>query len=365
MKRLTGFFVLTFLVSSVLAQQKTATEYLIQIPHTPDLPCERDMVGGNDFKGDIAKVLSEMSKDIAARNKKARDYMKGHEKEARETAVKNSGLVLTPKQMKVMQQENKHMTQAQKDQLADQVMQQNMNVSMAELDKLKKGGKHVDSTAAANWAQGYSTELNAEREINPEKAHAAEIRNKQTNDLVKEMNNLQQRLYAGEDKYTQQLNDLQYLADSLFRILLTHTNPMRAKIDTLLARLAREKAACSCAMEEASKKVDAEVTMLQEEILTLNYMYCPYPTNKYLEILGYYRGYIESTVLPNINHLEELQAEIHYRQTGIRDPEFRPGLLAIQAVYHYAELVSNVYKYKINDRPLNDEEKKQMQTIQE
>jgi ElaB/YqjD/DUF883 family membrane-anchored ribosome-binding protein len=342
--------------------QKTASEYLADIPTVPGAPCERDDAAPQNFKEDINKVIDELSKDIAARNKKAKDFMKDHEKQARETAVKNSGLVLTPEQMKVMQQENKHMTQAQKDKLANEVMQQNMNVSMAELDRLKKGGKHVDSTAAANWAQGFSTELNAEREINPEKAQAAEIRNKQTNDLVKEMNDTQQRLYAGEDKYTQQLNDLQYLADSLYRILRMHTDPMHAEADTIQARLAREKAACNCAMEEASKKVFDRVNFLLEEIQTLEYMYCPPLTNKYLEILGYYHGYIETTFTSSYR-LEELQAEIQYRQTGIKDPEFKPGLLALQAVHHYAELVSNVYRYKISDRPLNDEEKKQLQTI--
>lgn len=363
MKRLTGFFVLTFLVSSVLAQQKTATEYLIQIPHTPDLPCERDMVGGNDFKGDIAKVLSEMSKDIAARNKKARDYMKGHEKEARETAVKNSGLVLTPEQMKVMQQENKHMTQAQKDQLADQVMQQNMNVSLDELKKMKDENGKVNPKAVENWAQAYSTELDAERDLNPEKARAAEIRNKQTNDLVKEMNDIQQRLYASEDKYTQRLNDLQYLADSMYLILRRHTDPMQAEADTIQKRLAREKAACKCDLEEASKRVFARVNFLLEEIQTLEYMYCLPLTPKYLDIVRDYRAYIE-TIFNDCNKVEELQAEINFRQTGIKDPEFRPGLLALHAVHHYAELVSNVYRYKISDRPLNDEEKKQLQTIE-
>lgn len=362
MRRVFGLLIL-FGLSVAVTAQKSVYQYLADIPHVPGAPCERDDAAPQNFKEDVNKVIDELSKDIAARNKKARDYMKGHEKEARETAVKNSGLVLTPEQMKVMQQENKHMTQAQKDQLADQVMQQNMNVSLDELKKMKNENGKVNPKAAENWAQAYSTEIDAERELNPDKARAAEIRNKQTNDLVKEMNDIQQRLYASEDKYTQRLNDLQYLADSLYLILRRHTDPMQAEADTIQKRLAREKAACNCDMEEASKRVFARVNFLLEEIQTLEYMYCLPLTPKYLDIVRDYRAYIE-TIFNDCNKVEELQAEINFRQTGIKDPEFRPGLLALHAVHHYAELVSNVYRYKISDRPLNDEEKKQLQTIE-
>jgi hypothetical protein len=339
-----------FGLSFTVSAQKSVYEYLAAIPNLPGTPCERADAAPENFKADIAKVLSEMSKDIAARDKKSKDFMKAHEKEARETAVKNPGLMLTPAQMKVMQQENKHMTQAQKDKLADEVMQQNMNISMGELNKLKDQNGKVNPKAAENFAQAYSTEMNAEREINPEKARAAEIRNKQTNDLVKEMNDIQNRLYAGEDKYTQKLNKLQKEADSMYLILRMQTNPMHAEIDTINSQLARDKAACNCDLEEASKKVFTRTRFLYEEIQTLEYMYCLPLTPKYIDIVKDYRTYIE-TIFNDCNKLEELQAEIQYRQTGVKDPEFRPGLMALKVVHHYAELVGNVYQYKISDKP--------------
>ncbi len=335
--------------------QKSVYEYLAAIPHLPGAPCELDDAAPKDFKANIAKVLDEMSKDIAARDKKSNDFMKDHEKEARETAVKNSGLVLTPAQMKIMQQENKHMTQAEKDKLANEVMQQNMNVSMAELQELKKDKKHVDPKAAENWAQAYSSEVNAEREINPGKAEAAQLKNKTTFDLVKAEDSIQKILTAGENKYTERLNVLQDLADSLYLILRTHTDPMHAEIDTINSRLAREQAACNCDLEEASKRVFARTKFLLEEIQTLEYMYCLPLTPKYIDIVKDYRAYIE-TIFDKCNKLEELQAEIHYRQTGVKDPMFHPGLMSLKVVHHYAELVSNVYRYKISDKPSESEE---------
>lgn len=349
-------------LSVVASAQKSVFNYLADIPNLPGAPCERDDAAPKNFKTDINKVIDELSKDIAARNKKVKDYMKAHEKEARETAVKNSGLMLTPEQMKLMQQENKHMTQAQKDQLANQVMQQNMNVSLDELKKMKDENGKVNPKAAENWAQAYSTELNADREMNPEKARADEIRNKQTNDLVKEMNAIQQRLYAGEDKYTQKLNKLQIEADSMYLVLRMQTDPMHAEADTLQSQLAREKAKCKCDLEEESKRVFARVAFLLEEIQKLEYAYCLPLTPKYIDIVKDYRAYIE-TRFNDCNKAEELQAEINFRQTGVKDPEFKPGVMALEAVRHYAILVSNVYKFKISDRPLNDEEKKAQQTI--
>lgn len=356
-------YVFMMVLSVTVTAQKSVYNYLADIPNMPETPCERNDRAPANFKTDINKVIDELSKDIATRNKKAKDYIKAHEKEAKETAVKNSGLVLTPEQMKLMQQENKHMTQAQKDQMANQVMQQNMNVSLEELKKMKGDDGKVNPKAAENWAQAYSTEVAAEREMNPEKARATEIRNKQTNDLVTEMNDIQRRLYAGEDKYTQKLNKLQIEADSMYLILRMQTEPMHAEADTIQSQLARDKAACNCDLPEASKKVFARVNFLQEEIQTLEYMYCLPLTPKYLDIVKDYRAYIE-TIFNDCNKAEELQAEINFRQTGVKDPEFKPGVMALQAVKQYAIMVSKVYKYKISDRPLNDEEKKALQTIE-
>ena len=363
MRFVLALVLLTGTTVSVVAQ-KSVYDYLAEIPYLPGTPCERDDSGPATFKTDIAKVLGELSKDIAARNKKAKAFMKEHEKDARETAVKNSGLVLTPAQMKVMQQENKHMTQAEKDKLANQVMQQNMDVSMKQLDKLRvQGSDKVDSVKAARWGEAYSTQVSAEREINPEKFEARQIKAKSTLDLEKQINSLTQILAAGENKYTEKLNDLQDLADSLYLILRMHTDPMHAEADTIQARLAREKAACSCAMEEASKKVFTRVNFLLEEIQTLEYSYCLPLTPEYIKIVKEYRAYIE-TIFDKCNQLEELQAEMLYLQTGVKDPAFQPGLMALEVVHHYAEMVSNVYKYKISDRPLNDEEKRNLQTIE-
>jgi hypothetical protein len=362
MKRLIGFALFFGLIHYVSAQQNSPYDYLMKIPGLPGAPCEREDAAPPNFKTDINKVIGELSKQIAEMNKKQKEFMKAHEKEVRENVVNNSGLVLTPDQMKQMQQENKHMTQAQKNQLADQVMQQNMNVSLDELKNLKTDKKHVDPKAAENWAQAYATEMNAQRETNPEKARAADLKNKQMSDLVKEHNDLLQRLNAGEDRFIQKQNELQYEADSMYRILRSHTNPMHAEADTIQAQLARDKAACSCDLPEASKKVFERVNFLLEEIQTLEYMYCLPLTPRYLDIVKEYRAYIE-TIFNDCNKAEELQAEIHFRQTGVKDPMFRPGLMALQVVHYYAVLVSNVYKYKISDRPLNDEEKKQLQTI--
>lgn len=349
-------------LSIAATAQKSVYDYLADIPRLPEAPCERNDNAPKNFTTDINKVLGELSKDIAARNKKAKAYMKAHENEARTNAVQNSGLVLTPEQMKIMQQGNKHMTAEQKKQLADQVMQQNMNVSMDELQGLKKDGKHVDPKAAENWTQAYSTEMQAQRELNPEKANSDQIRNKQLNDLVSELNDIQQQLSAGESKYTERLNVLQHEADSMYLILRMHTDPLNAEIDTLESQLAKCKKDCSCECKEMSQKVFDRVNFLSDLIQEYEYEYCIPLTPKYLDIVKEYRTYIETT-FSNCNRAEELQTEITYRQTGIKDPEFKPGLLALEVVHHYAELVSNVYKYKISDKPLTEAEKEALQTI--
>ena len=349
MRRIGSIVILYIFIGSAWAQ-KTADQYFHQIPNLPSAPCEKTVLGDNDFSVKVNVLLSELKEDINQRHKKSAKYMKEHEDEARKNAVANSGLVLTPEQMKLMQQKNKHLSADKKAQLADEVMQQNMNVSMAELQNLKNEDKRVDPKAAENWAKAYSTELEAQRDIDPEKAQADQIRSKATFDLQKELNGELEILNAGMGEFTERLLKLQEEADSSYSKLRLQTDPIKAYIDTITSQLSREKKQCQCEMKEKSIEVFEEVNMLMEKIQLLEYQYCLPLTPQYLDILEDYKLFIQRE-FSRCDKIESFQEEIQFRQTGVRDPEFHPGLLAVESLKDYVVLLSNVYKYKISDKP--------------
>lgn len=354
MKLIVIVSIICFCTGSTWAQ-KTADMYFHQIPNPPSAPCEKSVLGNDDFTVKVNVLLSELKEDINQRHKKSAKFMKEHEDDARKNAVANSGLVLTPEQMKVMQQKNKHLTAEQKAQLADEVMQQNMNVSMAELKNLKNEDNKVDPKAAENWAKAYSTELEAQRDIDPEKAQADQIRNKALFDLQKELSDELEILNAGMGEFTERLTKLQEEADTSYSKLRMQTDPIKAYIDTITSQLSREKKQCQCEMKEKSIEVFEEVNKLMEKIQLLEYQYCLPLTPQYLDILEDYKLFIQRE-FGRCDKIEALQEEMQFRQTGVRDPEFHPGLLAVESLRDYVVLLSNVFKYKISDNPSSSQE---------
>jgi hypothetical protein len=352
MKSLLTFLIVFFIVS-VAWSQKTAEQYFVVIPDLPASPCESGIEGHTDFMLKTNKLLDEIKQDLNERHKKARQFMKRNEDAARRNALANSGMVLTPGQMQVMQQENKHLTKEQKKKLADEVMQQNMNISMQEIENLKKDKKHVDPASAENWTKSYSTELEAQREGNPEKFQADQIKNKEMFDIQKELDHEQKVLNGGLYEFTERLNKLQEEADTAHARLRLITGPKYAYVDTITSQLAREKKKCGCTMEDRSKQVYEEVNLILEQIYLQEYQYCLPLTPQYLEIMKDYKQYI-FTQFERCNRIENLQEEVQFRQTGVRDPEFKPGALAVESVKDYVVLLTGVFKYKIRGNPLSD-----------
>lgn len=352
MNRIGIILILCVLFSSTRAQ-KTADQYFNQIPPPPSAPCESSELGNGEFKDKVNVLLDELKKDIDYRHQKSAKYMKEHEDIARKNAVANSGLVLTPDQKKKLEQKNKHMTETQKAELADEVMQQNMNVSLAELKKLRNEDNKVDKKAAENWAKAYSTELESQREVDPEKAEADQIRNSDLFYLQTQLNDELMQLNAGMAEFTERLSKLQEEADTAYSRLRMETNPKQAYIDTIESQLSREKKQCGCSMEERSKEVFEEVNLLMKQIQLLEYQYCLPLTPQYLAILEDYKLFIMKE-FGRCDRIEKLQEEMQFRQIGVRDPEFKPGLLAVQSVRDYVVLLSNVYKFKISENPYQE-----------
>lgn len=332
------------IVVSIQAQ-KSALDYFQRLPKPLSGPCYSDTLSTRLFKQQLDSASKFLRLDIKARKKEVNIYMKGHKEEMKETMIKNSGLTFTPEQMQKMKQDNKHMSQEQKMKLADEMMQQNANISMNEVQARKTDSEKKDTAALKRWSQAYATENMADQPADQAKIDAEKLKMKSLADLSKELSDLQAKLNGGGDKFTQQLDLLQKDSDSAWVELQRQIQPYLDEIARINeARLRRIEEGNE---NEESGKADFEAVKKQQEYIhSLKYYYCEPLTSRYVEILNGLNQYLPGS-FDDCNHMDELNVEINYRQTGVRMPAETIGLSSLLAVQNYAGLLGEIQKYRL------------------
>jgi hypothetical protein len=347
MKRFLLILILSVFFSTIYGQ-KGAIDYFRGLPGPLIDPCNSDTLPTRLYNEQLGRVNKLLGPDIKARKKEVKDYMKGHKEEMKETMIKNSGLTLTPEQMQKMKQENKHMSQEQKMQMADELMKQNANISMKEVQARKADSEKKDTAALKRWSQAYATENMADQPADQAKIEAEKLKMKSSADLSKELSDIQAKLNGGGGKFTQQLDLLQKDADSAWVKLQKQIQPYSDEIARIIE--AKSRRIKEGNENDESGKADFEaIRKLQEQIHLLKYMYCQPLTSRYVEILNGLNQYLPGS-FDDCDRMDELNVEINYRQTGVRMPPEAIGLSALLAVQNYAGQLGEIQKYRLVSR---------------
>ena len=325
--------------------QISALTYFQGLPGPLLDPCNSDTLATRLYHEQLRQVNKKLGPDIKARKKEVNDYMKDHKEAMKETMIKNSGLTFTPEQMQKMKQDNKHMTQEQKMKMADEMMQQNANISMKEVQARKADSEKKDTAALKRWSQAYATENMADQPADQAKIDAEKLKMKSTVDLTKELFDLQAKLNGGGGKFTQQLDLLQKDADTAWVELQRHIQPYEDEMARLSEAQSRRIEAGN-ENEESGRETFEAIKKIQEQIHLLKYLYCEPLTSRYVEILKGLDQYLPGT-FADYDHMDELNVEINYRQTGVRMPAGALGLSALLAVQDYAGKLNDIQKYRL------------------
>jgi chemotaxis protein histidine kinase CheA len=271
--------------------------------------------------------------------------MKVHKEEMKETMIKNSGLTFTPEQMQKMNQDNKNMTKEQKMKMADDMMKQNANISMNEVQARKADSEKKDTAALKRWSQAYATENMADQPADQAKIDAEKLKMKSLADLSKELYDIQAKLNGGGGKFTQQLDLLQKDADSAWVELQRQIQPYLDEMARISEAQTRRIEAGN-ENEESGRETFEAIKKIQEVIHHLKYYYCEPLTSKYVRILNGLNQYLPGS-FADCDHMDELNVEINYRQTGVRMPAEAIGLSSLLAVQNYAGLLGEIQKYRL------------------
>jgi len=310
--------------SALVSGQRAAMEYFASLPDIPGSPCTIDDTARVHYMDNLGVVTKELNEDVRNRTKAAEKFARDHQADAQATAMKNAGFEgMDVQKMKNM--DTKHMSEAEKKAMIDQLMQQNMNMTYDEAMKLKSKSK--DTAYIKGWSKAYSTEQMANAD--PEKLQADALKNKKMFDLLQKQKYLTDKMRAGWDKYTQMFDSLQKVADTARADLDRQLKPLYAELD--------------------GGNIDGDRReAIENQIYRQNMSFCQEYNPRYCKIMFDYKEHLFDVLIKyDYDTLENVQHEIQTYQMGVEDPLYKPGLYALQAVGGYASLLGTVFKYSV------------------
>jgi len=329
----TIFAVFIFILVVFGAKAQTMPEAFIGlIPSPPGGICAE---GENDAKSGFIKRVGEvhdqLQEEISRRKDEIENKVDRNKSKMQQNAMARTGV--SPElmqQMMALEKQSKGATgdqakayKEQKKALADQMMQQSMNISMGEVENLKK----MDKAGKTAWAEAYATEKKAEVMSDPKAYQQKTAADMKDFKLVQKQKQLADSLGAQSMKYMKQFEDLE--KDENAQALLT-------QIDELEAKLNEE-------YKKENRQNDDAIKSLSNSIRNLQISYCNLQSPKYLDILSKYKSFTQASLTPYYR-LEKLTNQVSATQTGV-DLSSEPGMMGLQQIEAYLSKLSDVYRY--------------------
>ena len=321
------------ILSITFTNAQTMPEAFIGLLPSPpgNLCSEGEDDAKSAFIQKIGEVHDQLQEEISRRKDEIEAKMKVNEDKMKQNAMARTGvspelmqqMMALEKQGKGATGDQKKANDAQKKAMADQMIQQSMNISMGEIEHLKK----MDKTGKTAWAEAYATEKKAEVMADPkayQQKAAADMKDYQ---LVQKQKQLADSLGAQSTKYMKQFQDLD--TDK-------NAQALQTQIDELEEKLNEE-------YKKENRPNDDVIKSLTNRIRDLQINYCNLQSPKYLEILSRYKSFTQAS-LTSYYRLERLTNQVTATQTGV-EMDMQPGLMGLQQVGAYLDRLSDVYKY--------------------
>ena len=329
----TTFIVSLLLFVCIFTNAQTMPEAFISLlPNPPGGLCAE---GENDAKSafiqQIGEVSNQLQEEISRRKDEIDNNVDRNKSKMQQNAIAKTGV--SPQlmqQMMALEEKSKGATgdqakayKAQKKALADQMIQQSMNISMGEIENLKK----MDKAGKTAWAEAYATEKKAEVMADPKAYQQKTAADMKDFKLVQKQKELADSLGAQVVKYMKQFEDLDNDQSAL---------ALQTQIKELEAKLNEE-------YKKDNRPNDNAIKSLSNSIRNAQISYCNMQSPKYLEILSRYKTFIQASLTPYYR-LEKLTNQVNASQTGVELSK-EPGMMGLQAINSYLSKLSEVYRY--------------------
>jgi len=317
MKKLLLLIVLT-VVASVSFAQVTPEAFIGMLPAIPTNECSMKIAEHNKYISYVDSVLQLIGIEQERRNNEMNANADVTEKQVLDNTSKKFGL--SEEDMKKLQND-KGMTEEEKNALINKALQNSANISLDEVKNLDK----MDKAGQDSWANAYGTEKMAEAQANPDNNQKQQGKAKSLYELTTMQKHILDSLTAVETKFGKQFADLD--------------NDPEAKV--MLDNIAKLNKEASDLMGEGDNAGMNKMSELNSE----KEKYCSKYTPKYVDLLKKYESYTKSC-LPVCYRLENISAQQTQLQTGVKMKQ-QPGLIGIGKVADYLHLLRGVVKYNL------------------
>lgn len=332
------FIILMLTIAMIFANAQVKPEaYLSKLPSVPGDICSDETQGKDEFLSKVNEIGDQLKTELERRHENNDAKVDANKPKMTENVMKQTGvspellqqLQALEKQSKGASGDQKKVYEAQKKALADQMMQQSMNISMGEVENLKK----MDKAGQKAWATAYASEKQAEVMADPKKYQDQNAREMQKYNLVKSQKQLSDSLNAQQNRYMKKFAEIDENEDG--KKLLTKINGIRTEI----ANLYNETAKIGTSPDQ--KKLEA----LRGEMKKAKVSYCNVQSPKYISVLAEYKSFVLSS-MSAYNRLEKLSNEVTRMQTGV-DLSPEPGEFGLGNVSSYINQLLGAYKYNL------------------
>ncbi len=306
--------------------------FMGMLPSPPGGICSE---GENDAKSTfiekVGEVRAKLNDEISRRTEKIENHMEANKEKMAQHAMARTGV--SPElmqQMMALEKASKGATgdqakayKEQKKALADQMMQQSTNISMAEMENLK----NMDKAGKTAWAEAYATEKKAEVMADPKAYQDKNAKMMKDYKLVEKQRLLADSLGAQMVKFGKQIQDLETSQEAI---------AMQTQIAEKEAKLNEE-------YKKDNRQNDNEIKSLSNSIRNAQISYCNMQSPKYLNILSRYKTFVQASLTPYYR-LEKLTNQVNAIQTGV-EINTELGMMGLQAISSYLGRLSDVYRY--------------------
>jgi hypothetical protein len=331
--------ILIFFIFSVLLvdAQVRPEAYLSKLPSAPGDICSEEPKGKEEFISKVNEISEQLTAELDRRREKIDAKVEANSTKMQANAMKQTGV--SPEllqQMMALEKQSKGATGAQekaykeqKKALADQMMQQSMNISMGEVENLKK----MDKAGQKAWATAYASEKNAEVMADPQKVKDENAKNMEKYKLQARQKQLSDSLGAAQNKYMVKFREIDESEDG--SKLLAKIEGIRNEISRLYAEASKRETTPN------QNKLEA----LRGEMVAAKISYCNLQTPRYIKVLAEYKSFVQSS-MSAYYRLEKLSSQVSESQTGV-DISPEPGEFGLGQVSGYIKFLNDVYKYNL------------------
>ena len=311
------------LFTNAMQAQTTPEAFLAMAPSVPSNICSTKSDQKKTFLENNSVFADKLKVEIERRKKASKEYLDKNSGKIRAGTLKQAGFDSTAaKKMETM-------TEAERKAMASKMMKEKYNISMEDAQNLK----NMTKEQRAAWVRTHSTQMMADAQANPQKYQA-------NNNNAMEMIELNKQIMALNQSFTDKSKEFQS------RYAKLEYDPEGVKLRNDIR--ARDSALMSMT-GEVTKSEAAKMDKLGAEVKLLKKQYCSKFSPQFLAILSDYFAYIKKT-MPDYYKFEELQEKQFQMQTGTQSPMGEKGLVGIQAIEGYSNMLKDAFKYDLSTR---------------